>query len=224
MNQIITTRPVGFGDLTSALQAAPALSTAANTLQASFTTSPPSCNSNSLVKAFQAQFNSTVAAAGLSGAVRTDGLYDTATQTALQSVLAISSTGSTAPAAATCSSAAQSLAAAEGMFGGGTTGMVVLSAIAIAVVGGIGYGIYRMEHKSSGRRRNPIKKRTGAKLYVVDPDTGAHVTKYSPMAVKRACRNHCYQVGYDASTIRKLERWMNIEPGSKESLVTARKS
>ena len=174
MSRSIVLQRTGLGDITSVVTSATALSSSANALATYLKSYAPNCSSVSQVQAFQQQYNSTVVTAGLAGALRTDGLYDTATQTALQSVLTVSSVGTTAPAAATCSSASQSLAAAEGALGGGTTGKLVLAGIGLAVVGGVGYLIYRSEHK--GRRRNPVNRRVSPGF---DYKTGEKLTTRS---------------------------------------------
>jgi hypothetical protein len=140
----------------------PALDAAAATLGDYYASNKPTCSSNSHVQVFQEQYNAYVVAAGGTGKVRTDGLFDAATQQALTASLNTSTTGKYAtgssdpnlpsvPTAPTCGSVSVALAEAEGALGGGTTGMVVLAGLTLLAVGGVTYAIVR--HNRKGRRK-----------------------------------------------------------------------
>jgi hypothetical protein len=170
MNHLVRQRigvgdALGFGaDAPATTTTWPALDAAAAALGDYYASNAPSCSSNSTVQAFQNQYNAYIVAAGGTGKVRTDGLYDHATEQALTASLDTSTTGKyaqgssspnlpTVPDAPTCSSFATSLASMEGALGGGTVGMLVLGGLAVVAVGGITYAIVHHNKKSARSRK-----------------------------------------------------------------------
>jgi hypothetical protein len=174
MNQIVQMGLGYLGDTTAASSSFPGLDSAAATLVNSYSSSQPDCSQNSTVAAFQQQWNSYVTSASganqPSAAIRTDGVYDSATQSALTQALQTSTTGQyaggstlsnlpTAPAAASCPAATTTTpststsSALVSTSAGPSTTTVLLIAVGVLAAGGTAWYFLATKYPKGGKRR-----------------------------------------------------------------------